>query len=230
MVLLARPVRTGRKIFCVSQPKEISIPRFPANQAMGVLNFDSDIIWSLPAAPMSGLADSIDSALDVQCPIGPPRILHLASHGEYDLAALRDARDNVYEEIEFTASELWTLHGSIDWGKFNSSLVALSAGESGARDSWENHSVAVVLIPATLFNGRALRLLKKLAVLRNWSRLIDYAISEIVRRSKHRRGHASQFLAEIRWHLVHGCHPPDRQPAHVFSNHVWVALRSHLPS
>lgn len=190
------------------------MPFITTDQVIGVLNFDADVIWNVPAN-LSGLADSIDNALDVQFPVRLPPVLHLASHGDYDLAALRDARDGVNAEIAITAAELCALNATVDW---NSSLVVLSACETASRDSAENLSLAIAPIPGTPFNARALRLLKKLAVLCNWSRFIDHAISVIVRCSKRRRRFASHFLSEIRWHLVHGCHPPDCKPVHVSSH------------
>ena len=168
------------------------------------LNFDAAFTSHLIPYP-SALADCIDNALDAQLPAQSRRTAHLA--------ALRDARVTVYEQIEETEHQLWSMHGEIDWTKTNACVLSAEDNAWLASGAFE-----LVRAEGVPFNTRALKLLKKLELLRNWSRLIDHAISEIVRCSKRRRHPASQFLSKIRWHLVHGCHPPDQKPVHVSSH------------
>jgi hypothetical protein len=199
VVLPTRATNARRKIFCVSQPGQITFPlRGAGDQMWGTLNFDAALSSHLLPHP-SALTQLIANALDAQLPRESRQTAHLA--------ALRDARDDVYEEIAKTEHQLaiWSLHGSIDFIRATAYLF------SAEDHAWlhSTDSFELVHVEGIPFNTRALRLLKKLELLRNWSRLIDLAISVIVRCSKHRGHPASQFLSKIRWHLVHGCHPPD---------------------
>jgi len=202
--LPTRATSTGGKIFCVSQPEEITCPvRDAGDQIWFTLNYDAALTSHLFSYP-SALTEQIANSLDSQLPPESRRTAHLAS--------LRDARVNVYQQIQETEHQLstWSLHGSIDWMGGHVYLNAEDKLRLSSTDFFE-----LVSVPGTPFNARALRLLKKLELLRNWSRLIDHAISVMVRCSKRRRHPSSQFLSKIRWHLVHGCHPPDLKPVHV---------------
>ena len=193
-----RASQTRRKIFCVGQPEQITFPlRGAGYQMWGTLNFDA--LTSHLLLYRSALTEQIANALDAQLPRKSFQTAHLA--------ALRDARDDVYEEIAKTEHQLatWSLHEPIDWIGANAYLLG-AEDHAGLLSSDSFELVHVEGIP---FNTRALRLLKKLELLRNWSQLIDHAISVMVSCSKRRRHSASQFLSKIRWHLIHGCHPPD---------------------